>query len=125
MNTFETGKRLVELCKQDKHLEAIDTLYSPEIISLEPRATTNTDIETRGLDAIRKKNVWWMQTQHVNSSSVEGPYVNGDRFSVNFKYDITNKKNGKRMDLSEVGLYTVQNNKIVKEEFFSDPESFA
>jgi len=123
MTTFETGKKLVELCKKNKNLEAIDTLYSPEIVSLEPRTTTNTEMETHGLDAIRKKNVWWMQTQHVNSFSVEGPFVNGNRFSVNFKYDITNKKNGKRMDLSEIGLYTVQNNKIVKEEFFTEPSS--
>jgi ketosteroid isomerase-like protein len=41
---------------------------------------------------------------------------------VNFKYDVTGKKDGKRMDLGEVGLYTVRDDKIVKEEFFYSPE---
>ncbi len=51
--------------------------------------------EMRGIDAIRGKNVWWMENQQVHSASVDGPFVNGDRFSVNFKYDVTSKKDGK------------------------------
>src|SRR2546425_1319478 len=34
-NTFEIGKKLVDLCKQGKDLEAIETLDSPNIVSVE------------------------------------------------------------------------------------------
>jgi len=48
---------------------------------------------------------------------VEGPYVHGDQFVVRFKMEVT-PKGGKRMNLDEVGLYTVKNGKIVEERFF-------
>ena len=47
-----------------------------------------------------------------------GPYPNGDRFAVRFAFDITNKPSGKRMQMDEVGLFTVENGKITREEFF-------
>jgi ketosteroid isomerase-like protein len=37
---------------------------------------------------------------------------------VGFRYDVTNKPSGRRMTMDEVGLYTVQGGKIVREEFF-------
>lgn len=122
MTTLETGKKLVELCKQNKNLEALDSLYSPEIVSLEPHAMPGMPLETHGIEAIRGKNVSWFANQKINSSTIDGPFVNGDRFSVNFKYDVTNNKNGKRMNMAEIGVYTVKNDKIVKEEFFNTPE---
>ena len=48
---------------------------------------------------------------------VEGPYVHGDQFVVRFRMEVT-PKGKKRMNLDEVGLYTVQNGKIVEECFF-------
>ena len=48
---------------------------------------------------------------------VEGPYVHGDQFVVRFKMEVT-PKGKQRMNLDEVGLYTVQNGKIVEERFF-------
>ena len=44
---------------------------------------------------------------------------------MRFTYDITNKPSGNRMTMDEVGLFTVKNGKIAREEFFyaggSDP----
>ena len=122
MDTLQIGEKLVTLCKQNKNLEALDALYSPEIVSIEPEAMPGMAAEMHGLDAIRGKNVRWFESQQVNSSTIEGPFINGDRFSVNFKYDVTNKKDGKRMNMAEVGLYTVRNDKIIKEEFFYSPK---
>lgn len=122
MYTSETGKKLVELCKQSKNLEAVDTLYSPEIVSVEPMVMEGFPVESHGIQAVRKKNISWFENQKINSFSVEGPFVNGDRFSVNFKTNATSKKDGKTRDMKEVGLYTVLNNKIIKEEFFSASE---
>jgi hypothetical protein len=49
---------------------------------------------------------------------VAGPYPNEDRFAVRFTYDITNKPSGQRMTMDEIGLFTVKNGKITREEFF-------
>jgi hypothetical protein len=37
---------------------------------------------------------------------------------VRFTYDITNKPSGKRVTMDEIGLFTVKNGKIAREEFF-------
>ncbi len=41
LSAMEIGKALVPLCKQGKNQEAINTLYSPEIVSVEAMATPN------------------------------------------------------------------------------------
>jgi ketosteroid isomerase-like protein len=46
------------------------------------------------------------------------PYPNDDRFAVRFTYDVTNKGSGQRFTMDEVGLFTVKDGKIVREEFF-------
>jgi len=35
--TLDIGKRLVELCKQGKHLDAVNELYANDIVSIEVR----------------------------------------------------------------------------------------
>jgi hypothetical protein len=44
--------------------------------------------------------------------------THGNRFVVGFKYDVTFKQSGQRMVMDEVGLYTIEHGKIVREEFF-------
>jgi hypothetical protein len=115
---LELGKKLVELCRSGKNLEAIDSLYSKDIISVEATPMPSQPAEMRGLDAIRKKNQMWMDEFDWNSGSVSEPMVHGDRFSIFYTMDVTNKKTGKQMHMEEIGLYTVKDNKIIKEEFF-------
>ena len=116
--TMEVGKKLVGLCKKGENMKAIDSLYSPDIESHEAVSMPGMPDKVRGLDAIRKKNRDWDENMQVNSSQVEGPFPFGDRFAVHYKYDVTNKRDGKSMKMEEVALYTVRDGKIVKEEFF-------
>ena len=118
MTTMEIGKELVALCKQGKNQEAIDRLYSPTIESVEPVAMPGMEQTQRGIAKIKGKNHWWVDNHEVHGSIAEGPFPHGNRFIVRFKYDVTPKHMGKRMTMDETGLYTVQNGKIVKEEFF-------
>ena len=37
---------------------------------------------------------------------------------MRFTYDVTNKPSGRRMQMDETALFTVENDKIVREEFF-------
>jgi hypothetical protein len=118
MNAFEVGKKLVELCKQGKNVEAMQTLYSPDILSVEAADNPAGARETRGLDGVLAKSKWWSENHTVHSAEVEGPWPNGDRFIVRFKYDLTNKPSNRRMTMDEMGLFTVENGKVVREEFF-------
>ena len=118
MTTMELGRKLVELCRQGQNLQAIETLYSPDIVSVEAAGMPGMPAEMQGRDAILGKNKWWVENHDIHSASCDGPYPHGDRFIVNFKYDITNKPSGKRMQMEEAALFTVRDGKIGREEFF-------
>jgi SnoaL-like domain len=118
MTAMEIGKEVAALCKQGKNQEAIDRFYDPNIVSIEACAMPGMDRTQKGIQAIKGKNQWWVENHEVHGGSVDGPYPHDDRFVLHFKYDVTPKQTKKRITLDEVGLFTVQNGKIVKEEFF-------
>ncbi|MFI5445597.1 SnoaL-like domain-containing protein [Polaromonas sp. UC242_47] len=120
MTTMEIAKKLVELCKQGKNAEALDTLFADEVVSVEAVAMPGAQQEVKGLAAVRAKGEWWVNNHEVHSASVTGPWPHGDRFIVGFEFDVTNKPSGKRMQMAEAALYTVRNGKIIREEFFYD-----
>jgi ketosteroid isomerase-like protein len=123
MDTKEVGKKLVDLCRKGKNMEAVENLYSRDIVSVEAMGNEQMPAKMRGIEAIRGKNKWWYDNNEVHSASVEGPFPNEDRFAAIFHYETTPKDGpmkGKRMKLDEVGVYTVKDGKIVKEEFFYD-----
>jgi hypothetical protein len=122
MTTQDVATKLVELCKAGEFMKAVDTLYSKDILSVEPMAMQGMPAEMRGLDAVRGKSVWWMDNHEVHSCKVTGPFVAGDRFIVEFDLDVTNKPSKKRMQMKEAGLYAVANGKVVREDFFMLPQ---
>ena len=118
MTTLEVGKKLVELCKQGKNDVALDTLYAPDVVSVEAGGPPGQDPETRGLAGVQAKSKWWGENHTVHSATVDGPYPNGDQFVVKFVYDITQKQTGNRIKMEEMALYTVKDDKIAREVFF-------
>ena len=73
----------------------------------------------RSLRRLHRVEELLLDNHQIHEGTVEGPYPHGDRFILHFKYDVTPKHTGKRMTMDETGLYTAQNGKIVKEEFFN------
>jgi ketosteroid isomerase-like protein len=118
MNTFEVAKKYVELCNKHDNKTILETLFSPDIVSVEAGAPPGASAEVRGVQAVAEKGVKWMSEHEIHSAKVEGPWPHGDRFAVRFSYEVTNKPSGKRFPMDEVALFTVQNGKIVREEFF-------
>jgi hypothetical protein len=119
--TLEVGKRLVALVNQGKPNEAMNTLYAPNIVSIEAHGNPQIPARMEGINAVRGKSEWWEKNHTVHSGLAEGPWPHGDRFIVRFKFDVTAKSGpfaGKRMQLDEAALYTVKDGKIVHEEFF-------
>ena len=117
MNTEEVAKKVVELVRKQAWYEALDTLYSKDIVSVEARANESGSFEARGMDAVRGKVDWWVEAMQVHSFKANGPFVAHDRFVVRYDADVTDKKEKKRFQISEVGVYTVKDGKIVREEF--------
>ena len=120
--TKAIANKLVAYCQQNDDEKCLNELYAAEAVSIE--ATTmpgNDSPQTTGLDGIRAKHEWWNNNFEVHSSSAQGPFFHGeDRFGVIFSFDATNKQTDERESMQELGLYTVQEGKIIKEEFYYD-----
>ena len=117
------GHKLVEYCRNGLNLEAISTLYSPDIVSVEAMGTPDYPAEMRGIDAVVGKNKQWYAANEIHHASAEGPFPHHDRFAVIFHYETTAKegpRKGQRSKFEEVAVYTVKNGKIVREEFYYD-----
>lgn len=118
MTVLEIGTKLVELVNANKNHEAMETLYHPNIVSVEAGAPPGQSPEVKGLGACLEKGKQFQQRMEVHAGTAEGPYPNGNRFAVFFDYDVTPRAGGPRFHMKEVALYTVEGDKIVREEFF-------
>lgn len=118
MTTQQVAEELVKLCSQGKFEEATDSLYSPDIVSMEAGAPPGQSRESKGIQAVKAKGEWWVANHEVHSLAVEGPLVAGSHFSVAFKMEVTFKPQNKRFNMDEIAVYKVADGKIVYEEFF-------
>jgi hypothetical protein len=118
MTIQEVANTLVKLCSEGKFEEAGKALYSSDIVSVEAGAPPGQSRESKGIEAVKAKGEWWVANHEVHSSVVEGPLIAGSHFAVVFKLDVTFKPENKRFQMEEIGVYEVQDGKIVREEFF-------
>ncbi|MCB1281990.1 MAG: nuclear transport factor 2 family protein [Salinibacterium sp.] len=129
MNTYEVGKRLVELCNEGKHRQAIEELYADTVDvqeamdpanmgpnrpeQMKPNGPQSKQDLLRGCD-------WFFEVNEVHAASNEGPYPQGDSFVVMMSLDMTPKAGpmaGQRMAMKEASIYKVDNGKIVGSRF--------
>lgn len=121
MTTTDIGRKLVELCRQGRNLEALDTLYANDAVSVEALPMPGMPAELRGIAEIKQKVMTWYANHDIHAATVSGPWPHGDRFIIGFQHDVTNRTTGRRLQLDEVALYTVRDGRIVREEFFYEP----
>jgi len=76
-----------------------------------------------GRKALEAKSEAWEAENEVTSFEVKGPFVGATGFSMHFTVGITNKATGEKMDMAEVAVYTVENGKVVREEFMYSHEA--
>ena len=117
MNTEQVAEKVVDLVRKQAWHEALDTLYSKDIVSVEARGSDGESPEKRGIEQVRGKTDWWVNAMEIHNFKVSGPFVAHDRFVVQYDIDVTDKNSKKRFQMSEVGVYTVKDGKIVREEF--------
>jgi hypothetical protein len=111
---FEIGKDLVTKFNAGKF--EIDEIghFSDAMVSCEG---LGVGLEWRGRKAVDTKNADWYTKHKIHGASAEGPYVGSTGFSVKFNMDVEVKETGQRMAMMEIGVYTVKDGKIVREEF--------
>lgn len=115
MSTQEIANAFFGLCAEGKFEEAGRAYWSSDIVSIE--AMDGPMAKVTGREAVEAKGAWWYASHEIHSIKVEGPYVNGNQFTVRFTMDVT-PKDGQRLTMDEHGLYTVSDGKIVEERFF-------
>ena len=116
MSVETVARKFVELCRAGKNFDVMRTMYSPDIVSVEGDGK-----ETAGQRPVIKKSEDWVADKTLHGETLAGPFYNSanpDEFAIFFTFDITPKSTGKRMTLEEVGVYTVHNDKITREQFF-------
>lgn len=116
---IDVANRLVDVCRTGKEAEGLKTLYAKDCVSIEAASPGGGGVAAKGVDAIKGKHDWWYNAHDVHSTAVEGPFLHGaDRFGVIFSMDVTEKTSKRRMQMKELGIYTVADGKIVREEFY-------
>lgn len=117
MTTQNIANRLVALCREGKAQQAIEELYSPDIVSIEPEGTP--DRIATGLAAIAEKGKKFQaMIEKVHSSTVSDPIVADNIFSCAMLMNVDMKDVPVPVDMNEICVYTVKDSKIIKEEFF-------
>ena len=116
MTVFDVADRLVALCSERKFLETGDELWADNVVSIEPMTGDMARLE--GRDAVRAKGEWWVSAHEIHDCIMGEPYFNGNTFIVRYTIDVTDRSSGDRRTLDELGMYRVENGKIVEETFF-------
>jgi hypothetical protein len=106
------------MCNQGKNFDLMRTMYTPEIVSVEANGEP-----TRGQVAVIHKSEVWQANNTILSQKVRGPFFNGtNSFAAHFTFEVTRKATGKAVTLEEVAVYTVEDDKISREQFYYDGE---
>lgn len=121
MSVRAIAEKYIDLCNQGKHFEFMHALYAPEMVSVEGDGR-----EYVGKDPVIRKSEVFQGNHTIHSQHIRGPFFCGDadadsgRFSVHTTLEFSPKAGGRRVTHEEVGLYTVKNGLVTREEFFYD-----
>lgn len=118
-----TAKRLIELCRQGKNLQAIEELYADNAQHVEAMEMPGSDCSRiiEGKKMILEKAKQFHESTTIHSASASPALANGDQFICEMKLDCTASQGpmaGQRMNVSEFALYTVKDGKITQAKFF-------
>ncbi|WP_316834818.1 nuclear transport factor 2 family protein [Pedobacter nutrimenti] len=120
MTTQELADRYYELFKSRQVPEIYQQLYSADIVCTEPEHALVMGVPTvtKGIEAVLAKSKARQETiAEVHSFFSSEPVVGGDYFSLAMGRDMT-LKNGQRVQLAEIAVFGVKDDKIITETFF-------
>ena len=117
MKIDDIARNFVQWRNDNDAMRLRTELYSPDIESMEEGNMTEIG-RVKGMEGLKKKGQGLSQYFEVHDIKASAPVVADNWFSVKFEIDTTDKISGKRSTLSEIGVYNVQDGKIVKEHYF-------
>lgn len=121
MSVRTVAEKYMELCSQGRHFEFMRTMYAPEMVSVEGDGS-----EFVGKDRVIRKSEDFQSNHTIHTQDLSGPFFCGDsdadsgRFAVYSAIEFSPKAGGERRRHEEVGLYTVADDIVTREEFFYD-----
>lgn len=119
MDTKQVADEFTRMLKAGQADEAGQRFWADDVVSIEAMEGPMARVE--GRKAVEQKGEWWYANHDVHAFETEGPFVNGNQFALRFRIAVTPKTGeqaGQRIDMTEVGLYTVKGGKVVEERFF-------
>ncbi|MFK7934909.1 MAG: SnoaL-like domain-containing protein [Saprospiraceae bacterium] len=118
MSTQEIANKWAEFCSKGQWDKAQAELYADNCVSIEMEGAPGGPQKVEGMEAIKAKGEQWGQMiEEFHGMEIEGPIVAGNHFTATMKMDITAKGQARKVD-EEVGVFRVENGKIVSEQFF-------
>ena len=108
----EIGKDFVTRVNLGQFQEIYDAWYHPSRVE----SIEGDGQMWRGMKGIQAKNQWWGENHEIHACTAEGPFVGASGFAVRYTMSFS-PKGGQRIDMTEVGVYTVKDGKIVREEY--------
>ena len=122
MSLETLANRFVELCNNGKYFDVMEEMYAPDIVSVEADGR-----EVPGKRPVIQKSRDWQAVNAIHGGQVRGPFFasaataardTSGQFACFFSIDVTPQATGRRVTYEEVGLYTVQDEKITREQFY-------
>jgi hypothetical protein len=116
-----TATKCVELCKQGTNFDVMRTRYAPDLVPV-----GGDGRETKGRQPVIRNSEVYGGNNAIHGRPPRGPFfcggheANVGQFAVFHTPDVTRKAGGERATIDEVAPYTVENDKITREEFFYD-----
>lgn len=120
MTTQELANRYYDIFRQRQVAEIYEQLYSANIVCTEPEHALAMGVPTvtKGIEAVLAKSKARQEIiAEVHSFFSSEPVVGGDYFSLSMGRDMT-LKSGQRLQLAEIAVFGVKDDKIVTETFF-------
>jgi hypothetical protein len=121
MSVRTIAEKYMELCGEGKHFEFMRNYYGPEMVSVEGDGR-----EFAGKEKVIHKSEVFQDNNTIHTQDLRGPFFCGDadagsgKFGVYAAIEFSPKGGGQRVRHEEVGLYTVNNDAVTREEFFYD-----
>ncbi|MBD3663887.1 SnoaL-like domain-containing protein [Sulfitobacter aestuariivivens] len=117
------GRDFVKAMRDRQGIAHVDDIYAENAQSVEAVVPPGRDVRiTKGRDAIKTKREDWQALHDLHTLEVDGPFVHPpNSFGVRYEAEVTHKATGKRMTLSEIAIYSIEEGKIVREEFYMRP----
>ncbi|QJF51833.1 nuclear transport factor 2 family protein [Roseobacter ponti] len=120
----ETGRKFVQAMRDRQGIANVHDMYAETAESVEAVVPPGRYVRVAsGRDAIKAKREDWLAGHEIHRLEADGPYLHPpNRFAVRFEVDVTQKATGRQMNLREIAVYSVEDGRIVREEFFMAPK---